>query len=563
MLQLVLAVAAVYAPVAHFDFVNYDDDHYVYANELVRAGITPAGVRAAFTGTTVGHWHPLTTLAHMLDVEWFGLNSGAHHLVNVGIHAFNAALLLLVLSTITGALKRSAVVAMLFALHPINVETVAWVTQRKSLLSTTMWLLAIAAYTGWARRRRARDYALLLAAFVAGLMFKVMIVTLPATLLILDVWPLRRVGAADLRTDAGGRRIGSLLIEKLPLFALSLVSAVGVIITQRASDALTPDAQFPLGERLLNACVSHLWYLQKAFVPMALTVVNPHPSGVGALVSRPLAAISVVFFAALTIFALRGFRRRPYLLAGLGWYFVTLLPVSGIIQVGGNAQGDHFAYVPLIGAFVAIVWLVADLAGAVRAKRVAVAGALATVVAFGILARVQLETWRNSETLFLRAMQVHNGESFIARKNLAAHYSQLAHQRKLSGDIAGALPLYDAATRLNPDAGVLYNHASALSDLQRYSEAAALYERSLALEPKNPDAWLNLGDAQVMTRRYAAAASSYRQTLAARTDKYALYGLAFACAKVNDRPCATNAFARLQSLDPQLARDLEFQIVSN
>lgn len=557
---LLIAIAAVYAPVAGYDFVNYDDDHFVYANETVKAGVTRAGVRSAFTGTTVGHWVPLTTLSHMLDVELFGLHAGRHHLVNVAVHALNAVLLLLVLTSLTGSPSRSAIVAALFALHPINVETVAWITQRKSLLSTTMWLAAIAAYASWVHRRRMLDFALLVAAFAAGLMFKAMIVTLPATLLVLDLWPLRRVAPAAVLTADGRRTIGRLILEKLPLFVLAGLSSAGVILTQRAADALTPAAQFPLRERLLNACVSYLWYIQKTVVPAGLTVVNPHPSGTGALVSRPLALLSLLVLVSIAVLALRSIRRRPYLTAGVGWYAVTLLPVSGIIQVGGNAQGDHFGYVPLIGIFVAAVWLLADLAQEWGATRPALAAAAGIALVFAVLARAQLATWRNSETLFLRAMQVHDGQSFIARKNLAAHYSDLAHQRKLARDPAGALPLYEAATQLNPDAGVLYNHAAILSDLQRYREAAVLYERSLALQPDNADAWLNLGDAQVMTGQYAAAAASYRRTIALRPDKYAFYGLAFACAKLEDGVCATGAFETLQSIDPPLARELALQI---
>lgn len=553
LLLLALAVAAVYAPVAGYDFVNYDDDHYVYANEPVKQGITLRGLVTAFTGTTVGHWHPLTTLSHMLDVELFGMNAGRHHLVNVAIHALNAMLLFGVLLLLTAAPLRSVVVAALFALHPINVESVAWITQRKSLLSTTLWLLAIIAYATWVRRRRALDYGLLLAAFVAGLMFKVMIVTLPATLLALDIWPLRRIGPDGLRSADGRRQLVALLAEKLPLFAVSGASAVSVIVTQRAADAITPSDQFPLVERLLNACVSYLWYLQKAVWPVALTVVNPHPASVGALVSRPVALLSLVFFTACSVVAVRSAARRPYLLAGLAWYFVTLLPVSGIIQVGGNAQGDHFAYVPLIGIFVALVWLVDEFLPARRFRRAAMAATVALLVAFSFAARAQLRTWRNSETLFLRAMEIHRGERFIARKNLAAHYAGLAYPRKVAGDLPGALALYRRAAELYPDAGVLYNQAAVLSDLERYADAIPLYERSLALQPDHPDGWLNLGDAHVMTGALAPAVGAYRRTLSLRSDKHAYYGLAYACSRLGDETCATDALVRLRAIDPALA----------
>jgi tetratricopeptide (TPR) repeat protein len=550
---LVVATIAVYAPARHFDFVNYDDNDYVYANPIVTPGMTASGVKAAFAGHRAGHWHPLTWISHMTDVELFGVDPGAHHLVNVALHVVNALLLFGVLAFATGAAGRSAAVAGLFALHPLNVETVAWVTQRKNLLSTTMWLLAIGAYVLWARRRKRAYYALVLLFFVAGLLSKAMVVTLPATLLALDVWPLRRADLAMLRDRAHRRELAALITEKLPLFFLSLVAALAAYVAQKGADAVA--ASYPFAERLLNAFVSLGWYLQKSVIPTDLTVLNPHPASVGTLVSRPLAIASLAVFILLVFTAGRFATRRPWILAGLGWYFVTLLPVSGIIQVGEQAHGDHFAYVPLIGVFVAVVWTVADsLKSALHVRLAAIAACVVLVLA-ATAARTQLFTWRDSVALYSRALEVHGPNIFIARKNLAAHYSELGSRAKAAGEPLKALELFRAASALHAEPGVLYNEAAALSDLHRYREAIPLYIRSLELDPENSDGWLNLGDAQVVTGNYPAAVHSYRRVLSMRPDKYADYGLAFACARTGDATCSNTSLRRLASVDPQLAGD--------
>lgn len=552
-LVLVVATIAVYAPVRNFDFVNYDDNDYVYANPAVTSGLTVAGVRSAFAGHRAGHWHPLTWISHMTDVELFGVDPGAHHLVNVALHVVNVLLLFGILTFATGAAGRSAAVAGLFALHPLNVETVAWVTQRKNLLSTTMWLLAIGAYVLWARRRKGADYALVVLFFAAGLLSKAMVVTLPATLLAMDVWPLRRADLAMLRDRARRRELSALVIEKVPLFVLSLVASLTAYAAQKGVNAVA--ASYPFTERLLNAFVSFGWYLQKSVIPTNLTVLNPHPASVGALVSRPLAILSLATLVLLAYTAVRLAATRPWILAGLGWYFVTLLPVSGIIQVGEQAHGDHFAYVPLIGVFVAIVWTIADSLKSTLHVRLATIAVSVVLVLAATAARIQLSTWRDSVALYSRAFEVHGPQTFIAQKNLAAHYSELGSRAKAAGEPVRALELFRAASALHAEPGVLYNEAAALSDLHRYREAIPLYVRSLELDAENADGWLNLGDAQVITGNFPAAVHSYRRVLSMRPDKYADYGLAFACARTGDAACSSTSLQRLASVDPQLASD--------
>lgn len=356
-LLLVLATLALYNPVVHHPFVNFDDDRYVIDNGHVMSGLHWSTVRWAFTTNDEANWHPLTWISHALDVQMFGLNPAGHHYVSVLLHAANVMLLFWVLWRATGATGPSLFVAALFAVHPINVESVAWVAERKSVLSMLFFLLTLWAYQEYVRRPRLGRYAGTLALFACALMAKPMVITLPFVLLLWDYWPLG-VGRRK-ATEAANYRLFWLMLEKVPFFLLSLGSAIVTVKAQKAGDAIGSMVQYPLTVRVENAIVSYVRYIEKAFWPVRLSPIYPHPGSslkmwhvVGAALI--LAAITSVVAAA---------KRRRYLLVGWLWFLGTLVPMIGLVQVGTQAMADRYAYLPFIGLFIIVAWGAADWAG--------------------------------------------------------------------------------------------------------------------------------------------------------------------------------------------------------
>jgi hypothetical protein len=396
---LALLAVALYAPTARHGFVNLDDDAYVVLNPRVNAGLRAANVAWAFTGTACSNWHPLTWISHMLDVQLYGLMPRGHHLTNVALHAANTVLLLLLWRGLTGSLWRSALVAALFAVHPLHVESVAWIAERKDLLSTLLGLLAALAYLGHLRRPRPVAHALALCLFALALMAKPMLVTLPLLLLVLDVWPLGRLGGPAGRRAALRR----LVVEKAPWAALSLGSAAITLSVQSASGAVRPGDVFPVSERLANALVSGVAYAGAALWPARLAVYYPHPGG-----SLPAwqGAVAAALLAAASAAAWRAARRRPHLAAGWLWFLLSLAPVIGIVQVGTQARADRYTYLPLTGLFVALAWSLPRAARAPRSARRTAASAAAVVALLALAARIQTAYWRDSLTLLGRALDV-------------------------------------------------------------------------------------------------------------------------------------------------------------
>jgi protein O-mannosyl-transferase len=349
-MALVLVNVAVFGAVRHFDFVTWDDPPYVTENPIVRAGLTWSGVVWAFTTAHGPYWHPLTWLSHMLDVQLYGLHAGGHHLTNLVLHVSNSVLLLLLLRRMTGALWKSAAVAALFAVHPLHVESVAWVAERKDVLSTLFWILTMWAYLTYARRPGAGRYAAVLLVFALALMAKPMVVTLPLILLLLDVWPLGRVSLSWHR----------LVLEKTPMFALSAAAGVATIVVQQRVGALAAITSVTPGLRVANALVSYGNYLAKTLWPARLAALYPYPQS---LPAWPWLLTCGFGLAAISVAAVRLAPRRPYLMMGWFWYLLTLLPVIGLVQVGPQAMVDRFTYVPLVGVFVIVVWGASDALG--------------------------------------------------------------------------------------------------------------------------------------------------------------------------------------------------------
>lgn len=369
-LLLFFGTLALYYPALQNGFVNYDDPAYVTSNPHVQQGLTKRSVAWAFSSTAEANWHPLTWLSHMLDVQLFGLRPAGHHAQSVLWHAVNVVLLFLLLAKATGFLGRSAVVAALFAVHPLNVESVAWVSERKTVLCTFFLLLALAAYGWYVKRPRASLYLLVALLFALGLMAKPMLITLPFLLLILDFWPLERFPQTPLN---------KLVIEKIPLLALSAASAAITLYAQRAGGAVGSTQLLPLAMRVKNAIYSYLIYLDKTLWPARLAVFYPHPEGALSLWKVAGAAVILI---AITI-AFQHFRESRYLLLSWLWFLITLAPVIGIVQVGRQAWADRYAYIPLWGLFVIGVWLVAEIAARISLSRTAQV-AIASAVLLGI-----------------------------------------------------------------------------------------------------------------------------------------------------------------------------------
>ena len=355
-LLLVVATLALYNPVNRHPFVNYDDDRYVTGNAHIHNGVNGDTIAWAFSSTEQGNWHPLTWLSHALDYQLFHQNPAGHHFTSVLIHAANAVLLFLFLIYVTRRLGPSLFVAALFALHPINVESVAWVAERKNVLCTFFFFATLIAYCWYARQPDWRRYLAFTGLFVLGLMSKPMVITLPFVLLLLDYWPLGRIRGG--KGDAPHASVSKLIVEKIPLMALSAASAVVTMQAQRAGGAVRSTAQFSLGVRLENATVAYAMYLWKMIWPSHLAPIYPHP---GDALAGWQVGTSVLVLLAVTWVALN-FRAKRYLLTGWLWFLGTLVPVIGLVQVGDQAMADRYAYIPLVGIFIMIAWGIADLA---------------------------------------------------------------------------------------------------------------------------------------------------------------------------------------------------------
>ena len=504
-------------------FVDYDDQGYVKENPHVRAGLTPASVAWAFTTTAEANWHPVTWLSHMADVTVFGLDPGRHHLTSVALHALNAVLLFLLLLSMTDAPWRSALAAGLFAVHPLHVESVAWIAERKDVLSTSCWLLTMGAWLRWIDLASAARYGLVLLCYTLGLLAKPMLVTLPFTLLLLDYWPLRR-------------RVS--LSEKAPLFALSLASCVVTVVAQRSGGAVQGLDVIPPAYRIANSALSYGSYLGKTVWPRSLAVFYPYPHVERLSLTVGLCAI---FLAGATaaVWLLR--KRAPYLTVGWLWYVGTLVPVLGWVQVGAQGSADRYTYVPLIGIFVAIAWSAGELARRLPALRpVLAAAAIAWLVALAAVTRGEVRHWADATTLFSRALAV-TEDNWLAHNNLAAALSAqgkqdeaIAHLRESlrvrpdyrdarynlgvalarSGKPVEAIEQLEQARRIGPDTAKIENNlAGAFAATGRIDQAIEHLRQALRLDPDNVEAHFNLASESLASGRIDDAIEHFTAVL--------------------------------------------------
>jgi tetratricopeptide (TPR) repeat protein len=564
---LAAAALVLFRPVLHHDFVRYDDPDYVTENARVLGGLTWSGAAWAFGTGHAGNWHPLTWMSHMLDVRLFGLDPGRHHLTSALFHAANSALLFLLLHRLTRAFWRAAFVAAVFALHPLHVESVAWVSERKDVLSTFFFLLTLLAYGQYASCRQAEVqsklrlgswYAAALVLFALGLMSKAMLVTVPFLLLLLDYWPLERlrIGSPDAAASTGTAATGSsspagpppaslpapaspwlLMLEKLPFFALAAgASVVTLLVQQRAGAVSTLDA-LPLGFRISNAVVSYARYVFDFFWPTGLAVFYPLPQ------AWPLwqVAGAALLVIALSLLAIWRLKREPYLAVGWFWFLGTLVPVIGLVQVGQQAMADRYMYIPLIGLAVALAWGAAALAPRfVFAGRLLPAAGVLAVVACAWLGAKQVAWWRDNATLFARALAV-TRDNAVAHNNLGvslvdeqrfdeaeSHFTEAVRLKPnyadalvnlgISWDRKGrreeAFELFETAARTRPTALAHYNLGNLLLRQGKVDEAGRQFAAALRLKPSLAQAWYNLGIVYARQGKAGPAAEAYRSALA-------------------------------------------------
>ncbi len=548
---LLLATVALYLPVNHHPFVNYDDDEYVTDNAQVKAGLTADTLAWAFTNYDAANWHPVTWLSHALDYQLFQLDPAGHHDVNLILHTVNVALLFWVLWQATGNPGRSLMVAALFAFHPINVESVAWVAERKNLLSMLFFLLALGAYRWYARQPRVGRYAVVASLYVLGLMSKPQVITLPFVLLLWDYWPLRRMAIHDQKTTLANepaaivpeRSLAWLVKEKIPLFALSAASAVITMRAQRLGGGINPD--IPLLTRLANAIISYARYLGQLFWPTRLAPIYPYP--VGSINAWEVIGASVLLIA-ITAVAIAA-RQRRYLLMGWLWFLGTLIPMIGLIQVGRQAMADRYAYLPFLGLFIMICWGAADWATQWHIRVAWQAGASVAVLVFlAVLTHRQIDFWGDNVRLWTHTLQVTNG-NYLAEDNLGkalqaegkpqeamSHFVRAAaiepsyvfayvhmgiyqHQQ---GDLQDAVRQYQKVISLTANDIIHYrevrheifaNMATAYAGLGDFARARDCLESAVSLNPDDAQVWTSLGIMAQKTGDPERAIAAYSQAV--------------------------------------------------
>ncbi len=538
-LLLVGVVLIAYGTVWQFEFVNIDDDLYLTDYPQIQRGLSWDNVLWSLTAMEAAFWHPLTWLSHMLDTQLFGLNPAGHHVTNLLLHIANVLLLFALLHRMTGALWLSAWVAVLFALHPLNVESVAWVSQRKTVLSTMFWLLTLLAYVSYARKPCWKRYLGMMGIFVLGLMAKPMLVTLPCVLLLLDYWPLGRLGKDPKEFWA---RLPKLAAEKLPLFIPVAIASGLAIQAQAQMGSISSWQGLSLGIRVANAVLAYGLYLKKMVWPTNLAVFYPHPGS--SLQAGPVALAALVLVG-LSLGLWWKNRRSPYLLVGWLWYLGTMVPVSGLIQVGGHAMADRYAYVPLMGLFIILVWGTADLAQTLHLPKAWLLGAgLCVVIVLIGTVRLQLSHWRNSFTLFQHALES-TENNHMAHSNLGIAFLN-------TNDLDEAIGHFHEALEIKPThAGVHTNLSIALRRKGMLDEALEHSIRSVQINPDLAEAHNSLGISLFQKGRVEEALQEFRKALDLKPDySTCYYNLGVVLEDQNRSEEAAESFRQALRLDP-------------
>lgn len=503
-LFLVLSILAVYGQMHHYPFITLDDPTYVEGNPHIREGLTLKGAYWALTAIYASNWHPLTWISHMMDVEFFGMAAGPHHVTNILLHILNSLLLLYTLNCLTGRLWPSSLVAAIFALHPINVEMVAWVSQRKTLLCLFFWILALWFYHRYVQRPSAGRYILVLLSFILGLMSKPAIVVLPFILVLLDYWPLARFSSDD--SNGGMKRIKHFVTsikEKIPLWFITVAGCVLTYTSQKAGGAVTALDTLPLNVRISNALLSYTGYLWKAFWPHKLAILYPYPD----IIPAWCVGVSAILLCAIFVWAMQVARKHPYVIVGWLWYLLILGPVIGIVQIGVQAMADRYASIPLVGIFIIVIWGISEVSRHWSHRTLKLAAlTIPFLFVLSTTTYMQAQTWRDSVAVFRQALSV-SQENSMAYNNMG--YA-LSSQNRMDDAVA----YYTMALRIRPDfEDARFNMGVALFLQGNYKEAVEQFTLVLQLNPLNEKAHNNLGAAMAKMGDASGAIKHYQSAL--------------------------------------------------
>jgi tetratricopeptide (TPR) repeat protein len=557
---LILSTLLVFWQVRNFNFINYDDSDYVYENPHVLNGLTTGNVIWAFTTGHVANWHPLTWLSLMLDCQLFGPNSGRMHLINLLFHLANTLLLFAIFKKLTAAVWPSVFVAAAFALHPMHVESVAWIAERKDVLSTFFLMLTLTAYAGYVKRPSVFRYITILVIFALGLMAKPMLVTLPFILLLFDYWPLDRFAAPRTVKTAGGKSrkpapihdgraiLYRIIIEKIPFFVLAAVSSVITFIAQKVSGAVININALPLQSRVANAIVSYTRYIGKLVWPSNLAVFYPFDAE-GFLFRR--AMLCALLLVGISFLVICFGRKQKYLPVGWFWFVGTLVPVIGLVQVGGQALANRYTYISYIGLFIMIAWGLPELLSKWPYRKIALGLSMVIVLTIlGICAHQQVSYWNNGTSLFTHAIKV-TQDNYFAHYGLGISYKNLGcHQ--------DAIESYKQAIKIRPDYDEAYNDLGiSYFILGRYQDAIEAYKQAIRINPDLAKAYNNLGNACLFLKRYQDAIEAYKQAIGIKPDlAEAYYNLGVAYLATGDNGSALEEYKILKTLDAELANKL-------
>lgn len=537
-------------PAGKNDFINFDDPDYVSENPIVQKGLTGENIKWAFTEPAISNWHPLTMMSHMLDCQFFGLDPGKHHLTSVFLHAATALLLFLFLRKATGSLWKSLIVAALFALHPLRVESVAWISERKDVLSGVFFMLTLLAYAHYAEKPRKSRYFLALLFFAIGLLAKPMIVTLPFLLLLLDFWPLRRASFTNARASKtehwplNTAPLSRLLLEKIPFFALSVASCLLTLWAQKLGGSVKSLSEFPLSLRVENTFISYIRYMGKFFWPDDLAIFYPHPN------SWPdwQVAIAVVLLIGLTVLTLRFLRSAPFLAVGWFWFLGMMIPVIGLVQVGIQSMADRYTYLPMIGFSIALVWGVSYFLERLKLPALVLgSGAVGAAFACLVVTNKQVRYWRDSEAVYRQALSV-TTSNYTAHANLGIALGN-------SGKFDESETHLRAAREIGPNyAQAHHNLANTLVQLGKVDEAREAYLTAVKMKPDYHEALSNLGMLAVKSGDFEQAKNFYARASEIRPDDpVLLHNLATALLELGSVAEAMTQYGKAVQLNPDFA----------
>ena len=563
-LLLIAVTLVAYWGVQNHEFINYDDGLYVTENYRVQAGLAMKSVIWAFTSTHASNWHPLTWLSHMVDCQLFGLNPGYHHLTSLLLHIANALMLFLVLKKMTGSVWKSSFIAALFALHPLHVESVAWVAERKDVLSTFFWILTIWAYVYYTQRPNLARYLLVVLLFSLGLMSKPMLVTMPFILLLLDDWPLGRSRVGRLGCDLNSQTAHSLnfrkpqsvwsglVLEKVPLFGLAAASSALTFFAQQQGGAVRSLEVFPIETRISNVLVSYVSYIGKMLWPYRLALPYPYPE----MLPMWQVAGASLFLVSVSILVIHYGKRHSYLRVGWLWYLGTLVPVIGLVQIGSQAMADRYTYIPLIGLFIMMVWGIPDILAGWRYRRVLfVISAAVLFLSFIMITKDQVRHWCNSITLFKHTLNV-------TTNNFTA-YCQLGLALSGQGRFQEAVPILSVALQLRPSHPETYNHLGVISAQEgKTQEASAYFSKALRIKADYAEAHSNLGAILLQQGKIQEAIEHFTEAVRINPNfPVAHFFLGFAYLLIGDQNSALEEYKILVQINPNLAKQLSEKMI--